>query len=256
MARKTYLIANWKMNPTTLSEAKRLFDGVKKPAAAARNVTTVICPPFVFLPTLMRAYSGKAIALGGQNAFFEKKGSYTGEVSPAMLKDVGATYVILGHSERRGMGEDNALVRKKVEAARAEGLTVVLCVGERERDRGGGYLSFIEEELASALKGLEPKHARRLIVAYEPIWAIGKSAEEAMHAEEVHEMVIFIRKVLTKLFAKPVALAAPVLYGGSVEPANCLELFDHGHVDGFLVGHASRVPRDFAAMLAALDRAS
>lgn len=251
---KTYVIANWKMNPTTLSEALNLFDGIKSASSRAQNVTTVICPPSVFLTELRLSYTGQKIFFGAQDSFWEEKGSYTGYVSPKMLKSIDIDYVILGHSERRALGEDNETVRKKVSEALDEELNVILCVGERERDSQGEYLSFLREELKSALEGVPTQMLKKIIIAYEPIWAIGKSAEMAMKPQDVHETVIFVRKILAELYDVDTAHSVPVLYGGSTEPSNVALLFEKGEIDGFLVGHASLVPEDFNEIVAIANK--
>ena len=249
--RKKLVVANWKMNPPTAVEARRLFAAAQK-AAARRSVSLVVCPPVAYLPLFRRT---KKAALGAQDVSGEEGGGHTGEVSAAMLGGLGVSHVIIGHSERRAEGEDNAAVSKKVRAALAAGLTAILCIGERERDREAEYLSFLEEELRSALEGLSAKELKRLVVAYEPVWAIGKSAAEAMPPEDVHEMVLFVRKLLAGLFNRLAAETVPVLYGGSVELPNVRELLERGTADGLLVGHASLDARQFAEILAIVDRA-
>jgi len=246
------IVANWKMNPHTLQEASRLYDAVKK--AAGRRTTAVVCPPFVYLSTFQKRGRGK-VTLGAQDVSSEEGGAHTGEVSAAMLKNLGVSYCLVGHSERRAQGETNDIVCRKLHGALAAGLTVILCIGERERDREVEYLSFLEEELRSALTGLQSKEVRRLIVAYEPLWAIGKTASDAMKPEDVHETVLYIRKLLTGLFDRKTAEAVPVLYGGSVELRNVMELLERGEANGFLVGHASLDAKQFAEMLALVDHA-
>jgi len=236
---KKIVIANWKMNPPTLAEAKKLFAGIKKTTGRSAGVQTIICPPFVYLTELSKNYSGSKIAFGGQNVFWESGGARTGEISPPMLKSTGAEFVIIGHSERRVQGEDFKIVHKKVRAALKEGFRVVLCIGERERDQEATYLSFIKEELESALSGVSSKMLSRVIIAYEPIWAIGKAAKGAMEPQELHEMTIFIKKILTEKYGRVHALKVPILYGGSAEPANVEALITKGMADGFLVGRAS-----------------
>src|SRR3989338_6037574 len=151
---KKLIVANWKMNPTTLAEAKKLFENIKKTASKVKNIQTVICPPSVYLSELGKLYSGRRIALGAQDVFWEKKGAYTGEQSSKMIKDIGAKYVIIGHSERRERGETNEMVNKKIITSLEEGLNVILCIGEKVRDLQALYLKFLEEEIRSACKSL------------------------------------------------------------------------------------------------------
>jgi len=249
MKGKKILVANWKMHPPTLAEAKRLFERVKK-GAARRTVTLIVCPPFIYLNELRGT---SKVALGAQNVFFEGDGAHTGEIDPSMLKNLGAKYVIIGHSERRALGEDFPLIQRKTAGALEAGLRVILCIGERERDHEANYLAFLSEELRSALTGISPKQLKNLIIAYEPIWAIGKNAEQAMKPEEVHEMVIYVRKILSELFNRKVAEKVPVLYGGSVEHDNIERLLRIGAADGFLVGHASLDAKQFVEMIQIVD---
>ena len=247
--RKAMVVANWKMNPESLDEAMDLFDGIKGASSRAQNVKTIICPPSVFLSELRLSYTGKKISFGAQDSFWEDKGSYTGYISPKMLKSVDIEYVILGHSERRALGEDNKMVHKKVVEVLDEKLDIILCVGESVRDSQGEYLSFLREQLRSAFEEVSKELLKNVTIAYEPIWAIGKTAGEAMKPQEVHETVIFIRKTLSELYDVDTAHLVQILYGGSVEPSNTEELFEKGEVDGFLVGHASLVPDDFSEMI-------
>ncbi len=250
---QTYLIANWKLYPSRLADARMLAGIAKKRANRCRSVLTVICPPAIFLAELAARYSSHRLSFGAQDCFFEERGAFTGEVAPQMIRDVRGQYVIVGHSERRALGETNDVVAKKLRAALGSGLTAVLCVGERERDEEGRYLAFLESELDSALAGLSRPKLGKLIVAYEPIWAIGKGAESAMSAHDVHETSLFIRKVLRERYGEHVAFAVPVLYGGSVAPENARELVREGEVQGLLVGHMSLDPRAFGDIMQSLE---
>lgn len=243
---KKLVVGNWKMKPATFKEAQSIFKAVSKGVGAQRGVDVVLCPPIPFLTELKRSYKGKKIQWGAQNCFWENAASKTGEYSPTMVQTVGAKYVILGHSERRALGETNEQVNKKLKAALEAKLQVILCFGEHERDRGGRYVTFLTEQLHSALAGVSKQQLDQLIIAYEPIWAIGKSAAEStVRPDQVHEMVIFVRKFLTEQYGRAVAESVPVLYGGSVEPANCEPLLFEGQADGVLIGHSSIVPNEF-----------
>lgn len=249
MKEKCIVVANWKMNPKTLQEAKRLFVGVKKVLDKIRGARTVICPPAIFLTELRELYVGRRIAFGTQNVHMERSGSFTGSLSAPMIKSAGATHVIIGHSERRAEGETDEQVQKKLRVALDERLTPILCVGERERDQHGDYLHFVKTELEVATKGIARDELRRVIIAYEPIWAIGRSARDAMKPHDMHQMSLFIRKVLTEQFSREVAAEVPILYGGSVEPTNAQSLLQDGNINGFLVGHASLDAKTFGDIL-------
>jgi triosephosphate isomerase (TIM) len=249
MQNKVFIIANWKMNPEYLSGAKDIFLGIKKTASTLRNVQTVICPPFVYLSELSKLYKGHRVLLGGQNLYFGERGSHTGEISAPMLKSVGASFVIIGHSERRVLGEENSTINKKVISALKTGLSVVLCIGESEHDQNGKYLAFLEEELKSALVDVPKTLLRNLLIAYEPIWAIGRSVEEAMKPEDVYETVLFLRKLLVEQYDKKSAFSIPILYGGSAEAGNTKTLLTEGGVNGLLVGHASLSTSEFSEIL-------
>lgn len=237
------------MNPASLIEAKKIFSGIKKTAGRLKNVQTVICPPNVFLSELNKLYSGHRMSLGAQDVFWEKRGAYTGEVSADEIKSVGGKFVIVGHSERRAYGETNEIVNKKVIASLKAGLNVILCIGESKRDSHALYLKFLTEELESALSGVSRKELANLIVAYEPIWAIGKSAKDAISSHEMHEMYIFVKKTITEIFDKKSAAKVPVLYGGSAEPDNAEMLLAQSEIDGFLVGRASLNAEKFSKIL-------
>lgn len=246
--RKKYIIANWKMNPTHLKDAESLFLNIKKKISKFKNVKTIICPPFIYLGELTYLYSGKLIEFGAQDAFWERKGSFTGEVSPEMLKDLGVSYVILGHSERRALGETNEIVSKKIQAAIKAGLNVILCVGESIRDERGEYLEFLEEEIRESLKGVSRNHIGRIIVAYEPIWSIGKDTNDAISARQLHQTKLFILKILKGIYGRK-ALTTKIIYGGSSTPENTQELIKEGEVDGLLVGHESLDAPSFIEIL-------
>lgn len=252
ISRKKIIVANWKMNPTSASEAKKIFLGIKKELKGVRGVDVVIAPPTPFLAVLAGLKPSSAFfKFGAQDVFWESKGSFTGEVSAKQLKEVGASYVIVGHSERRKLGESNEDVSKKVLAASKEGLRVILCVGEEERDSHGNYLTSLQKEIKESLSGVYGARLGNLIVAYEPRWAIGKTASESIDAEELHAMSIFIKKTLASIYGKKAGLSIPIVYGGSVEPANAAALAK-SLVDGFLVGHASLSPGAFAKIVHAV----
>jgi triosephosphate isomerase len=245
------IIANWKMNPVKPTDAKKIFTGIQKGVRGIQGVDVVVCPPSIFIPELSKIPRTKNVTLGVQDLFYEESGARTGQTSPAMARAYKVTWAILGHSERRELGETNDLVARKVSYAISEGHTAVLCVGERVRAEDGSYYTFVREELEPVLAGLQRKDLAKLVIAYEPIWAIGKSAAEAMQSRDLHEMVLFIRKVLTEKFGRAPAARVPILYGGAVKPENAEEIMRDGGVNGLLVGSASLNPKAFTAIVKA-----
>lgn len=228
------------MNPLEVREAETLFKKIKTKVPKFKNVKTIICPPFVYLDALISLYSGNKIQFGAQDCFWQNKGSFTGEVSPYQIKDLGADYVILGHSERRALGETNEIVNKKIKAAIDVGLNVILCIGEVKRDEKGGHLHFLKEEITESLKRISKNHLARIIIAYEPIWAIGGDDDEAMTPRVLHQTKLFILKIMKEIYG-PRGLEVPIIYGGSSAPENTEELIKDGEVDGLLVGHESLI---------------
>ena len=247
------VIGNWKLNPATLKEAKKIFTDSTK--GIPRGVEVVICPPSLYLSELERLSRSRTVSFGVQNLFWETVGPFTGELSGSMAESVGATFAIVGHSERRALGETNEIVSSKVSAALKTGLKAVLCVGEREHDSYGNYLPELQSQIEKSLTGVAPSLLSSLIVAYEPLWAIGKSTiGGAMTPRELHETVIFIRKVLHDRFGKK-ALSIPILYGGAVAPENSGVLISEGKVRGLLVGGQSLKPKAFREILQAVAKA-
>lgn len=253
MKKRNLVVANWKMSPETLEEAKKIFNGARLSAKGLKNTDAVVCPPFPFIFPLTKLNSPKNLFLGSQNVSSEIKGAFTGEVSAEMLKSLGLKYCIVGHSERRAMGESNEIIRKKLQIAFDTGLTPIFCIGEKERDMDGNHLSFLKNQIKECLTGLQKKHLVGITIAYEPIWAIGKSYKEAMSATDIHETSLFIKKIISELFGKDIADGARILYGGSVEAENAYEIAHIGNIEGFLVGHASLHSEQFASILKAVD---
>ena len=253
MKRRNIVVANWKMAPETLEEAKKVFNGARNSAKELRNTDVVICPPFPFLYPLLKLNHPKNVFFGVQNIASEIKGAFTGEVSADMAKGIGAKFVISGHSERRAMGESNEIIRKKLQVAFDTDLIPILCVGEKERDKDGNHLAFIKNQIKECLTGLHKKYLVGITLAYEPIWAIGKSYKEAMTPTDIHETTLFIKKVVGELFGTDIAAGSKILYGGSVEAENAGAIVEYGNIDGFLVGHASLSAEQFSAILKAAD---
>lgn len=247
--RKKIIVANWKMNPVTLKEARALFLSIKKETKKLHRVETIICPPFLYLIELSKISQRGRLVLGAQDSFWKEDGPYTGEISPLMLSQIGVGAVILGHSERRSQGEDDRVVNCKVKTALKRGLRVILCVGENKRDEDGKYFSFIADEIKASLVGVSRRFVKQLIIAYEPIWAVGPKATQVDTPEDTVEMVIFIRKILNELFGKSIAMEMPILYGGSSNPKNAEGFLRDGGVSGLLVGRASRDSKKFKDIL-------
>lgn len=245
---KKLIIGNWKMYPASLKEAREKFIKIKKEANTLRNVQTVICPPFIYAGDLKKLITGHRITLGAQNAWYESEGAYTGEVSPAQIASLGISYVIIGHSERRAQGETDELINKKIIAVVKAGLTVILCVGEEKRDQDGNYLEYIATQIKIALSGVSRKDLGKIIIAYEPIWAIGKNALRAASADDALEVSILIKKTLASLYRKEWGIV-PILYGGSTNEKNAQEFLLKSQVDGLLVGRASLDPKVFGDIL-------
>ncbi len=242
---KKLIVSNWKMNPATLDEAKELCKKVSKVAGRLKNIESVICPPFVYLSSL----GGKKSNLGAQDVFWRNAGSFTGEVSPEMLRDLGVTYCIIGHSERRTIGESDEVISKKVLAGLREGLKVILCIGEKERDVAGEYFEFLKTQLKQSLLGVERKYLSDLTIAYEPLWSIGKSFADAMKPVDIRETSIFIKKVLSDIYDQKVSSSVRIIYGGSVETENISSILGEGEVEGVLVGHKSLEADEFIELL-------
>lgn len=248
---KKLIVANWKMCPDSLSDAKKIFGAIKKGISGSRGAEVVICPPSIFLSELKKSSSGNKISFGIQNIFTSKTGAHTGEISEQMAKSAGATYAIIGHSERRKMGETDVDVSIKIKAVLLEGITPIVCIGEPERDESGSYLSYLSSQLKESLASLSKKDLKDIIIAYEPVWAIGEKSKGAMQPSDIFETVLFLRKVLSDTFGKKEALETNFIYGGSVDEKNAGAIIKEGGVQGFLVGRASLLPEKFLKIIKA-----
>lgn len=241
---------NWKLNKTE-SEAIELITNLIPGLEAVRGVETLICPPFIALSSAAKLLNGRTIKLGAQNMFYETEGAFTGEISPLMLADL-VDYVILGHSERREyFGDSNQVVNKKIKAALANNLTPILCVGEKLADNEAGRAAeVISTQLRASLVGANIFDGDKLVVAYEPIWAIGTGrSATAEGANKVIRNVV--RPILAGIFGAHVANKVRILYGGSVKPSNAAEYFSMSDIDGALVGGASLNAGDFIGIVEA-----
>ncbi|PJA84609.1 MAG: triose-phosphate isomerase [Candidatus Nealsonbacteria bacterium CG_4_9_14_3_um_filter_37_13] len=254
---KPLIVANWKCNPPTLKEAKLLFERVEKGLKDIKDVEVVICPPFVYLPTLYVHHQVMNIKLniklGAQDCFWEQKGAFTGEVSPTMLKDLGCEYVIIGHSERRKyLNETDGMVNKKLKAALLVGLKPILCVGSKKRGEKGA--KEMKAQLERALAGIKKSELKNIIITYEPIWAISTTKGSIVATpENTKEGKIFLRRNLTKLFGKTIAQKVKIIYGGSVDSTNIEDFIKVAQMDGVLIGAASLRFDDFMAAVKTID---
>jgi len=256
MNKNIYIIANWKMNPLDAKRAKLLFDTVKKGIKKTGNIEVVICPPFLYCPLFSVS---RFLKLGAQDCFWEKQGAYTGEVSAGMLKDLGCEYVIIGHSERRlHFKETDEVVNKKVKAVLEARLKPVLCVGEQVRDAfdpSGRIINemslAVGEQLKKNLDGIGANKLREIIIAYEPIWAIGSGnpclPDDAMKAR------LFIKKTLVNLYERQTAEKIKILYGGSIDSQNAVKYVDQADIDGLLVGGASLNASEFIRIVKSVE---
>lgn len=246
--RQPFIAGNWKMFTNTAS-ARELASVIARGVGAACPVRVAVCPPFPYLGTVAEALRGSAVALGAQNCYPEKEGAFTGEVSPAMLLDVGCRWVILGHSERRYvLGESDAFINRKIKAALATGLDVIFCVGETLQERENGQTEqVLQTQLTGGLEGLDPKALAHLVIAYEPVWAIGTGRNATpTQAQDTHA---FLRSRIAASFGEETARSLLIQYGGSAKPENVESLLSQPDVDGALVGGASLKPDLFLAIL-------
>jgi len=246
--RKPIIAGNWKLHKN-IAETAELIRSLRPLVRDAKDVQVIVAPVFTTLAAARSALEGSAIALAAQNCSCETQGAFTGEVSPGHLIDAGCSHVILGHSERRAIyGESDALINRKVKAALAAGLDAVFCIGEtleeREQDR---TLDVLRAQVTEGLAGFEPAQMRNLIIAYEPVWAIGTGRTAG--TEQAQEAHSFVRGMLFSLFGKECSEAVRILYGGSVKPDNVDALMAQSDIDGALVGGASLKAEDFARIV-------
>ncbi|EZP74972.1 triosephosphate isomerase [Parageobacillus genomosp. 1] len=248
--RKRIIAGNWKMHKT-LPEAVSFVEEVKRLVPPAEQIDSVICAPFLFLDRLVQNAQESDLKIGAQNMHFEDKGAFTGEISPVALKDIGVTYVIIGHSERREMfAETDETVNKKVLAAFKHGLIPIVCCGETLEQRESGKTNdVVGVQVKKALAGLTVEQAKQVVIAYEPIWAIGTGKSST--AEDANEVCGHIRSILADIFSEEVAQAVRIQYGGSVKPENIREFLAQEHIDGALVGGASLDPKSFLQLVEA-----
>jgi triosephosphate isomerase len=250
---KSLIVANWKMNPTTFRDAKKLFAATKKAADAAPSVSIIVAPPALFLRELRGGYKGRRISFAAQHGRAEEGGAHTGDMSLAQYKDAGASYAIIGHAERRALGETPEETGKKAAAALLLKMTPILCVGETKREGGAEYFNIVRAQLRAGFADVEPSQVSRVIVAYEPVWSIG--ADKAMGPRDMHEMAIFIRKSVIDMKGQG-GMNVKILYGGSIDAMSAPEMLRDGDVHGLLVGRASEDGIRFASLLEAIEESA
>ncbi|MGM0523604.1 MAG: triose-phosphate isomerase [Bacillota bacterium] len=248
--RKPIIAGNWKMNKT-LAEAKSFVADTKNNVPASDAVDSIICAPFPFLHALVEDTKGTDLKIAAQNMHFEESGAFTGEVSPAVLKDLGVTYVVLGHSERREMfNETDESVNKKAKAAFNYDLTPIICVGETlEQREANQTMDLVADQVTKALDGLTEDQVKQSVIAYEPIWAIGTG--KTATSEQANEVCTHVRKTVASVVSSDAAEAVRIQYGGSVKPANIDELLQQSDIDGALVGGASLEADSFLKLVEA-----
>jgi triosephosphate isomerase len=245
--RKPVIAGNWKMNKD-IKEAAELINGLKDKVKDAK-CEVIVCPPFIDLPAVVEAAKGTNIKVGAQNMHFEEQGAFTGEVSPLMLKSLGIEFVIIGHSERRQyFAETDETVNKKVHTAFKHGLIPIMCVGETlEQREQNKTFDIIENQIKKDLKGLEKEQVEKMIIAYEPIWAIGTG--KTATSEDANDVIKFIREKVADMFGKDTADKVRIQYGGSVKSSTIKEQMAMSDIDGALVGGASLKVEEFAAIV-------
>ncbi len=247
---KLLIVANWKANPDSRKLALSILIGIKKAAAGKKHIDVVVCPPALYLESLRSA--ARPLALGAQDIFTEPNGAFTGSIGYEALRETGIRYVIIGHSERRAAGENDTHVNRKVRVALSLGMTPILCVGETKRDNLE-YLSVIKTQLVAAFKDVPKTRVKDVVIAYEPVWAIGKDAPRAARPDEVAEVVMFVKRVIGDLYKTSSVPPVRIIYGASVDAGNAAIIVAESGVDGLLVGRASLAPKSFSGILGALN---
>ena len=244
---KPLIVANWKMNPQTLTEAKQLFNSVKRRIKNIRNLEVVICPPFIYIPKIED--TRPKMQIGAQDSFWEKEGAFTGEISPLMLRNLGLRYIILGHSERRKyLRETDEMINKKIKQALEFNLKPILCIGEKK----GQTFEILELQLKNGLKNVSKTRIKNLIIAYEPVWAIGTG--KFCPDDQVLSAALFIRKFIYQKYNRTLANHLKILYGGSVNKENAKSYIKESGVNGLLVGGASLRANEFIEILKSVSK--
>ena len=249
---KALVVANWKMNPLTFREAKVLLEKTKQLAMQVKEVSLVVAPPSIYLRELTALARMKTLSFAAQNVHAEPLGAHTGEISVSHIKDAKASYVIIGHAERRAAGESDADIQKKMRAALMAQLTPILCIGESERGSDAAHFTHIREQLRSALPEEAGKRLSRIVIAYEPVWAIG--GKTPMRPHDMHEMSIYIRKTVVERFGA-LGHGVKIIYGGAIDAESAPAMLKEGDVTGLLVGRVSIDAQALKQLLVAIKHA-
>jgi triosephosphate isomerase len=243
------IIANWKLNPKKFEQADALFSEYKKAFKKYTNTQIIVCPSAIHLPLLAKKQTN-ALPVGSQDSFWEDIGSYTGSISPLHLKDLGVMYALVGHSEQRLLGQTNQDIARKINALVKKGITPILCIGEKDRAGDASFIAELETQIQESLEGVPKTKLSKIVIAYEPLWAIGLDAKRPATAQEVEEVCIVIRRVLSDMYALKKIPDTPILYGGSVSKKTDIEtMLEHTSLSGFLVGRASLSVKKFEPLV-------
>jgi triosephosphate isomerase (TIM) len=251
MSSRKIVVGNWKMNPAELDLARRVALRTRRAAAKLKHTDVVACPPFPFIQASVSRKQPNPLGVGAQSVSVFEAGAHTGEVGADMLRSLGVGYVIVGHSEEREAGDTDAIVSKKIARVVEAGMTAIVCVGEKAREEDGAHFDFLKGEIKNTFAGIRDDKVKRIVLAYEPVWAIG--AKEAMAPSEICEMSIFVRKAFADIFGHEAGLRVKVLYGGAVNWRNAADIIKLGKVDGLLVGRESVNMPGFIELLKAVD---
>jgi len=247
---KKIIVANWKMNPMSVGEAKEIVTELKNKSKGFGDVCLVICPPFIFLNEVSTIISSsKKIILGAQDVFIGQGVSHTGEVGVGLLKKVCVKYILVGHSERRVALDNDEVVKEKMLGSLKAGFKTILCVGEKERNEHGDHYHEVKKQIEDAIVKLPKKLIKDLVIAYEPVWAIGRPESEAMKPDQLHEMTIFIKRLISDTLGTKEVSKIKILYGGSVTKNNAKEIVEKGNVDGLLIGRESLKLENFLELI-------
>jgi triosephosphate isomerase len=252
---KKLIVGNWKMNPVKGSEARTMFSRINRVAEKISHVETVICPPLIFLESLGEKVTSRNCVLGAQDAFWEHAGAHTGQVSPDMLFYTKARYVIIGHSEQRALGDTASIIQKKIKSVLQFPLIPILCIGELVRDDSHDYVAIVKQQLHEVLHGLTREEILRIVIAYEPVWAIGEQATVPCLPDDVRNIVHIIRQVIADMLSSVEdSQSVTILYGGSVNEENAESYTKEGEVQGLLIGRTSLDPQKFVTLLKKIDK--
>jgi len=251
MSSRKLIVGNWKMHPASAEDAKRIARRARTVAAKLLRTNVVICPPFPFIFAASSRKPAANFRLGAQSVSIEETGAHTGQVSAGMVRSLGAEYAIVGHSEERAAGDTDQIISRKIARILDAGMTAIVCVGDGSRTEDGAHFDHIKNQIRDSLAGIPAEKTSRIVLAYEPIWAIG--AKEPMSSADIHETAIFVKKTFADIFGPEAGLKVKVLYGGAVNFRNAAEIIQAGQVDGLLVGHESVNMPGFVELLKAVD---